>query len=271
MSGRVSNEGTPAGAPAAPAGGRGAAPQPPVPSAATLGRAVPSFALILIADLAALWAAVSGSWTVLVVVDICVIDGLADGLFAWLRARAAWRAGAAEDDRDQVLVKEFLRTYLVVMVAMVLIAYMVFSGKLLKPGGHAPHAPGAPFLTWQFWAVAGALVAMRAFVYLWDFVRGGEARFVPPAAVVAEPLRRLFVLQFGVLVAALLVYWVFDSSVTGLAVILAAKTAIDLVLAVLERLRVARIKAAVEAGIKPMGRPPEKAQARRGGRGRRKR
>ena len=115
--------------------------------------------------------------------------------------------------------------------------------------------------------VAG-LVVMRGVVYWWDFVRGGEASVIPPEAAVAEPLRRLFVLQFGVLAGALLVYWAFDSSVTGLAILLVAKTAADVVLAVLERLRAARITAAVEAGVRPgprqaprPARPPGRAQA----------
>ena len=51
--------------------------------------ALPGLVLILLADLAALWAAVAGSWNVLAVVILCIIDGLADGLFAWLRARAS--------------------------------------------------------------------------------------------------------------------------------------------------------------------------------------
>jgi hypothetical protein len=94
---------------------------------------------------------------------------------------------------------------------------------------------------------------------------------VPPAATVSEPLRRLFVLQFGVLVGGLLVYWLFDSAVAGLAVILIAKTAIDLVIALLERLRVARIKAAVAAGVTAESRPAgRKAPAPRGGRHRRR-
>ena len=69
-------------------------------------------------------------------------------------------------------------------------------------------------------------------------------------------------LQFGVLAGALVVYWFFDSSVTGLAILLVAKTAVDLVLAVLERLRAARITAAVDAGIAPEGRPAGRAAAR---------
>jgi hypothetical protein len=244
--------------------------QPQVRSAATLTRAVPSFAVILLADAAAAWAAVTGSWTALVVVVVCLVDGLADGIFAWVRARASFAAGTATDSRDDVLVREFLRTYLVVIGAAAIVAYMVLSGLLLKPGGERPEAPGAPFVTWQFWAVAAALVLMRAFVYWWDFVRGDEASVIPPEAVVSEPLRRLFLLQFGVLVGAVVVYWFFDSSVAGLAVILVAKAAADLVLALLERLRAARIKAAVSAGIRAERRPAgPKQRARRGGRKRR--
>ena len=164
-----------------------------------------------------MWAAVAGSWTPLVVVVACVIDGLADGIFAWLRARASFAAGSATDSRDEVLVREFLRTYLIVIGVQAVVAYMVFGGLLLKPGGEAPDQPGAAFVTWQYWAVVAGLVVMRGLVYWWDFVRGGEASVIPPEAVVAEPLRRLFVLQFGVLAGALLVYWAFDSSVTGLA------------------------------------------------------
>ena len=40
---------------------------PEVASGVTLTRAVPSFMLILLADLATVWAAVTGSWTALVV------------------------------------------------------------------------------------------------------------------------------------------------------------------------------------------------------------
>ena len=250
--------------------------EPQVARGATLARAAPSFAVLLIADGAAIWAAVSGSWTALVIVVVCVLDGLADGVFAWLRARASFAAGSATDDRDDVLVREFLRTYLVVIGVQAIIAYLVFGGMLLKPGGKAPVEPGAAFGTWQFWAVAAGLVVMRTAVYGWDFVHGGEASVIPPEAAVAEPLRRLFVLQFGVLVGALVVYWLFDSSMTGLVIVLAGKTAADLVLAVFERLRAARIKAAVAAGIAPRkpssARPqqPQRQRARRGGRKRRR-
>jgi hypothetical protein len=241
-----------------------------VASAATLGRAVPSFAVLVIADVAVVWAAVTGSWTPLVVVVACVIDGLADGIFAWLRARASFAAGSATDSRDAVLVREFLRTYLVVIGIQAIVAYMVFGGLLLKPGGEAPDEPGAAFVTWQYWAVVAGLVVMRGLVYWWDFVRGGEASVIPPEAVVAEPLRRLFVLQFGVLAGALLVYWAFDSSVAGLAILLVAKTAADVVLEALERLRAARITAAVDAGVRPEPRQTPRPRARRGGRKRRR-
>ena len=243
---------------------------PNVPSAAVLGRSVPSFALIVVAGAALVWAAAAGSWTALAVVVACVIDGLADGIFAWLRARASFAAGAATDSRDEVLVREFVRTYLVVIGAQAVVAYMVFGGLLLKPGGEAPDQPGAPFATWQYWAVVAGLVVMRGFVYWWDFVRGGEASVIPPEAVVAEPLRRLFVLQFGVLAGALLVYWAFDSSVTGLAILLVAKTAADVVLEALERLRAARITAAVAAGVRPEPRQTPRPHAPRGGRKRRR-
>ena len=190
-------------------------------------------------------------------------------MFAWLRARASFAAGSATDERDRVLVREFIKTYVIVVGAQAVIAYMVFSGLLLKPGGEAPVRPGAPFVTWQFWAVVAGLVVMRAALYWWDFVRGGEAEVIPPEAAVSEPLRRLFILQFGVLAGALLVYWVFDSALTGLVVLLVAKTAADLVLAVLERLRAARITAAVAAGAMPRG-APARSRARRGGRKRRR-
>ena len=210
-------------------------------SGATLGRAAPSLILLMLADAAVVWAAWVGEWSVLAVVIACVADGVADGVFAWLRARASFAAGSATDTRDRMLVSEFIKTYLIVVGVQAVIAYMVFSGLLLKPGGKAPVEPGAAFVTWQFWAVVGGLVVARAFMYWWDFVHGGEAHVIPPEAVVAEPLRRLFVLQFGMLAGGLLVYWLFDSAVAGLVVLLLAKTAADLVLAVLDRLRAARI------------------------------
>jgi hypothetical protein len=126
---------------------------------------------------------------------------------------------------------------------------MVFSGRLLKPGGSAPEDALQPFATWQLWAVVAGFVAVRWFVYWWDWVRGAEAAFMPPAGVVAAPLRRLFVLQFGVLVGGLIVYWPLDSSSAALIVLVLLIAAAEVALAVLERLRTARIRAAAEAGL----------------------
>ena len=172
-----------------------------------------------------------------------------------MRARASFAAGSATDTRDDVLVREFLRTYLVVIGVQAIIAYMVFGGLLLKPGGEAPVEPGAAFATWQFWAVVArpGRHARRSSTW-WDFVRGGEASVIPPEAVgggAAPPPLRAAVRRAGRRAARLLV---LDSSVTGLAILLIAKTAADVVLAVLERLRAARIEAAVAAGVAPRGR-----------------
>ena len=73
---------------------------------------------------------------------------------------------------------------------------------------------------------------------------------MPPAGVVAAPLRRLFVLQFGVLVGGLIVYWPLRSSGAALVVLVVLIAAAEVALAVLERLRTARIRAAVEAGVR---------------------
>lgn len=242
---------------------------PSVSSAATLGRATPSFLLLLLADAAVVWAASTGEWSVLAVVIACTVDGLADGIFAWRRAKASFAAGSATDARDDVLVREFVKTYVIIVAGQAIVAYMVFSGLLLKPGGETPVELWAAFLTWQFWAVAAGFVVMRAVTYLWDFVRGGEAEVMPPEAAVWEPLRRLFILQFGVLAGALLVYWIFDSSITGLLVLLLVKTAADVVLALAERLRAARIAAAVGSGLAPTG-VAARSRAPRGGRKRRR-
>ena len=215
---------------------------PAPPARDTLTHAAPGLVLIVAVCLTPLWGVLRLDWGVLAVVFAYVADGAADGLLAWRRARFA-RGDAGQVDGDRVLVREFVRTYFTVVVAMALVVYMVFSGRLFKPGGVAPEHPYAAFESWQFWAVIAAFFAMRALVYWWDFVRGDEAQVIPPEAVVAEPLRRLFVLQFGVLAGALLVYWLFDSPPAGLIILLAAKTAADLVLAVFERLRAARITA----------------------------
>jgi hypothetical protein len=235
---------------------RSAAGAPPAPpAAATLEAALPGILLVAAASLAPLWGVLAQDWSVLAVVFVYVADGVADGLTFWLRARRAQGAASDEDAKDRVLVSEFVRTYFVVVAAMALVLYMVFSGRLLKPGGVAPEGVFQAFATWQFWAVVAGFVAARWFVYWWDWVRGGEAAFMPPAGVVAAPLRRLFVLQFGVLVGGLVVYWPLDSSAPALVVLVVVIAAAEVGLAVLERLRTARVRAAVEAGVTVTRRP----------------
>jgi len=224
---------------------------PPAPPAGTmLKRALPSILLIAVASLAPLWGVLAQDWSVLAVAFAYVADGVADGLTYRLRARRAQGAASDEDAKDRVLVSEFVRTYFVVVAAMGLVLYMVFSGRLLKPAGGVPEGVFQPFATWQFWAVAAGFVAVRWFTYWWDWVRGEEAAFMPPAGVVAAPLRRLFVLQFGVLVGGLIVYWPLGSSGAALVVLVLLVAAAEVALAVFERLRTARIRAAVEAGVR---------------------
>ena len=227
----------------------GDAPQAP-PVGTTLKRALPGLLLVALVSLAPLWGVVAQDWSVLAVAFVYVADGVADGLTFWLRARRAQGAASDEAAKDLVLVAEFVRTYFVVVAAMALVLYMVFGGRLLKPGGGVPVGAFRPFTTWQFWAVVAGFAAVRWFIYWWDWVRGKEAAFVPPAAVVAAPLRRLFVLQFAVLVGGLIVYWPLQSSDAALAVLVLVIAAAQVELAVLERLRTARIRAAVEAGVK---------------------
>ena len=224
---------------------------PPAPPAGTmLKRALPSILLIAVASLAPLWGVLAQDWSVLAVAFAYVADGVADGLTYRLRARRAQGAASDEDAKDRVLVSEFVRTYFVVVAAMGLVLYMVFSGRLLRPAGGVPEGVFQPFATWQFWAVAAGFVAVRWFTYWWDWVRGEEAAFMPPAGVVAAPLRRLFVLQFGVLVGGLIVYWPLGSSGAALVVLVLLVAAAEVALAVFERLRTARIRAAVEAGVR---------------------
>jgi hypothetical protein len=226
-----------------------------------LRRALPGLVLIGLVCLAPLWGVLAASWSVFAVVFVFVADGAFDGVFAWRRARGA-RGDTGRDDRDTVLVKEFVRTYMVVVAVMALVAYMAFTGKLLKPGGELPPHPYQGFATWQLWTIVAALFAVRAFVYWWDWVRGDEGALLPPAAVVSAPLRRLFVLQFGLLVVGLIVYWPLRSSTAGLvALVLLAATA-NVVLAVTERLRTSRVRAALAAGEKPRG--PRDSAAKNG-------
>ena len=235
---------------------------PAPPARDTLTHAAPGLVLIVAVCLTPLWGVLRLDWGVLAVVFAYVADGAADGLLAWRRARFA-RGDAGQVDGDRVLVREFVRTYFTVVVAMALVVYMVFSGRLFKPGGVAPEHPYAAFESWQFWAVIAAFFAMRALVYWWDFVRGDEAAFLPPAAVVGEPLRRLFVLQFGVVIIGLAIYWKLDSSSTALSVLVLITALANLVLAVLERLRAARIHAAVAAGIRVEDTRPRPAKPAR--------
>ena len=250
------------------------------PARTTLQRALPGILLIAAVSLAPLWGVLAQAWSVLAVVLVYVADGVADGLTFWLRARRAQGAAPDEEAKDSVLVSEFVRTYFVVVAAMAIVLYMVFSGRLLKPGGSAPEDALQPLTTWQFWAVVAGFVAVRWFVYWWDWVRGAEAAFMPPAGVVAAPLRRLFVLQFGVLVGGLIVYWPLDSSSAALIVLVHLIAVGEVALAVLERLRTARIRAAAEAGVSvapgrgdastgPQGRPAKSRP--RGGRRRERR
>ncbi len=232
--------------------------------AAALGRALPGLVLIGLVCLAPLWGVLAASWSVFAVVFVFVADGAFDGVFAWRRARDA-RGDTGRDDRDEVLVKEFVRTYMVVIAVMALVAYMAFTGKLLKPGGQLPPHPYQAFTSWELWAIVAALFGVRAFVYWWDWVRGDEGALLPPAAVVSAPLRRLFVLQFGLLIVGLIVYWPLRSSTAGIAVLVLLAATANVVLAVTERLRTARLRAALAAGEKPRG--PRGSAVRDGARG----
>jgi len=231
--------------------------------AAALRRALPGLVLVALVCLAPLWGVLAASWSVFAVVFVFVADGAFDGIFAWRRAKSA-RGDTGRDDRDAVLVKEFVRTYMVVVAVMALIAYMAFTGKLLKPGGELPPHPYQGFATWQLWAIVAALLGVRAFVYWWDWVRGDEGALLPPAAVVSAPLRRLFVLQFGLLIVGLIVYWPLRSSTAGIAALVLLAATANVVLAVTERLRTSSVRAALAAGEKPRG---PRGSAAKGGAG----
>jgi len=234
-----------------------------------LVRGLPGLVLVAVVSLAPLWGVLSLGWSVLAVAFVFVADGAADGVFVWRRAKEARGGGRAD---DSVLVSEFVKTYFVVIAAMIMILYMVFGGRLLKPGGEAPAGVFDPITQWQFWALVAAFVAVRAATYGLDWVRGGEAAFMPPAAVVAVPLRRLFLLQFLVLAGGLVVFWPLRSSTTALAVLVAVVAAAQVALYVYDRLRAGRIRAAVAAGAVVTRAPVAVARAApRGGRKRRRR
>ena len=99
---------------------------------------------------------------------------------------------------------------------------------------------------------------------------------MPPAGVVAAPLRRLFVLQFLVLAGGLVVYWPLHRRPRGLVVLVLLVAVAEVVLAVLERLRTARVRVRLEAGLRMAPRAaarPRAGPARprpRGGRKRRR-
>ena len=123
--------------------------------------------------------------------------------------------------------------------------YMVFSGRLLKPGGEAPEDPrSSRSPPGSSGRSSPGCVAVRGFVYLVGL--GARRRGGVHAAGRrrgSAPLRRLFVLQFGVLVGGLIVYWPLDSSSAGAGRPgPRSRRRRDVVLAVLERLRMARIK-----------------------------
>lgn len=205
-------------------------------------RALPALALLAAADLSVVWGVLALGWGVLAVALVYAVGVAADGAFSRARARRARGGAAADAAGDRALVSEFFKTHLTIVVASALVAAMVFGGRLYRPEG-APADAYAPLATWQFWALAAALVGAEAFAHWCGFVRGGEAAFLPPEALVKEPLRRLFVLQGTVLILGFVVYW-RGSTAAGLVALVVVKTAADVVLVMLERLRVARIRLA---------------------------
>ena len=260
-----------------PAGG--AVPAPP--AGTTLIRAAPGILLIALVSLAPLWGVLAQGWSVLAVVFVYVADGIADGLTFWLRARRAQGAASDEDAKDRVLVSEFVRTYFVVVGAMALVLYMVFGGRLLKPGGGVPEGVFRPFTTWQFWAVVAGFVAVRWFTLLVGLGarRGGgvhaAGRASCPRRCAASSCCSSACSSVGSSSTGRC-----SSSPAALVVLVLVVAAAEVALAVLERLRTARVRAAVEAGVRaeprgarrdgPAARPP-KARPRGGRRRARRR
>jgi hypothetical protein len=253
-----------------------ATPETPAPRAeprarsplVTLGRDLPALAAVVAADLVVLWGVLELGWSLLATVMAFILQTLAAGFIAYYRARRSHGAGSRDD--DPVMVREFFKTYLAVAVASGLIVTMAFGGRLWRPAGWSAEGLYDAFSTWQFYAVVGVLVAAELFVLLVTFIARHEGSFLPPEAAVSEPLRRLFALQAVLLFFGFVVYW-RGSPEWGLVTLVVLKAAVDLLLLAFDRLRVARIQAAVEAG-QTLREPKDDARrAPRGGRRRSRR
>jgi len=72
------------------------------------------------------------------------------------------------------------------------------------------------------------------------------------------------VLQFGLLIVGLIVYWPLRSSTAGIAALVLLAATANVVLAVTERLRTSSVRAALAAGEKPRG---PRGSAAKGGAG----
>jgi len=240
----------------------GASQRQPVvpPPALTLVRAAPLLTVLGLAGLAPLWGVLDMDWSVLAVVISSVLQTAAAGFLAWAHARNA--TGPTTRPKDDVLVKEFFKTYVTIIVAATLIASMVFGGRLLRPGGATQERVYDAFSTWQYWAVVAVLVGAEVLVFLLDRWRGVE-QDLPPETFVAEPLKRLIFMQLGVFVLGLVVYW-RGSSRTGLIILVLVATAAVVALAATARLREARIRAALEAGAELKQARPAKTRPRAG-------
>lgn len=235
------------------------------PPLATLVRALPGLLAVGVGGLLPLWGVLSLGWSVLAVAGAYVVEAAAVGLLGRHRAKRARGPGRRDDDAK--LVTEFFKTYITVVMASALIVSMVFGGRLIRPVGGKPEGVHEALLTWQYWAVVAAMVALQGVAHWWDFVHNGERELLPPEGFVHEPLRRLFLLQGTVLAVGLLVYWRALGS-DGLVALVALTAAGSVLMAASARQRVARIRAAIEAGL-PAEATPRHRHAPRGGRKRR--
>lgn len=234
--------------------------QPVAPSPfLTVARSLPALVALAVAGLVPLWGVYSLDWSVFAVVFAYIVQAAVAGLLSRRRAQRAM--GQSSRPKDDVLISEFFKTYMTVVLVAALIASMVFGGRLLKPSGGTPHNVYAALSTWQYWAVVGVLVAAELAVFLWDSLR--DADDLPPEVFVAEPLRRLFVLQGAALVLGLAVYWK-GSSQAGIAAIVLAETAGVVVMAAVARQREARVRAALRAGAVIKSARPAKSRPRGG-------